>query len=178
MSDALTDIARDGKRAQLLSAIAGKERDFLAAPSREKASELIKMWRGYCHLPRGYWGAPNRAKAQERVALYREYLETGEFDPSPVLADLRSEGVVRIGNGFVVNDEEIDGLVWEAIYRAGDSKPVNHSVFRLKVSVKAERVTCAACPFFGCGYCTHCNSRVGEEFAVRRERAAKGAGLL
>lgn len=182
MSDALTDTVRDGRTARLRSVITEVEREFLKDPSPEKASRLVEMWQQYHEIPRGYWSAPNREKARERISLYREYLETGEFDPAPVLADLCAEGVVMVGNGFIVNDEEIAALVSRTVSRAlreaSPGGPVNHSVFRLKVFVEAERVTCAACPFFGCGCCSDCNSRVGEEFAVRRERVAKGVSLL
>lgn len=175
MSDALTDIARDARRQELLSRIDRAEEEFLAAPSAEKARELEELWRQYAHLPRGYWGGPNIVKAYERIAFYREWKPgTEEW-----LARVRGPGpdamVLRTGMGFISNLPVLEDLVRHALAEQA-REPVDLSVFRVRVALEAERVTCAACPLFGpgCLVGAACNSRVEEELNVRKERAERG----
>ena len=168
MSDALTDIARDAEREGLLFRIGRLEREFVAAPSAARAAELEALWRKYMGVGRGYWGASDAARARERVAFYRGWKPGDEVWLARLL---EADGVViRYGAGFIVNSRAVEEVIERALLRVGG--PLDYSVFRLKLTVEAERLTCAACPFFGdaCLMGTACNSRVEEELAVRKAR--------
>lgn len=168
MSDALSDIARDAEREGLLSRIGRLEKEFIAAPSADRAAELERLWRKYMGVGRGYWGASDTAKAQERVALYRDWKPGNE---AWLACLLEADGVViRYGAGFIVNSRAVEEIIERALLKLGG--PLDHSVFRLKLAVEAERLTCGVCPLFGdaCLMGTACNSRVEEELAVRKAR--------
>jgi len=178
LSDALTDIARDARRQELLSRIDRAEEEFLAAPSAEKARELEELWRQYARLPQGYWGGPNAVKAHERIAFYRDWKPGAE----EWLARVRRRGtrdiVLRIGMGFVSNARDLEDLVMRALAEQV-GEPVDLSVFRIKVTLEAERVTCRSCPLFGfpCLVGVTCNSRVEEELVARKQMAERGRVL-
>jgi hypothetical protein len=80
--------------------------------------------------------------------------------------------------GFISNLQVLEGLVRRALAEQG-GEPVDLSVFRVRVALEAERVTCATCPLFGhaCLVGAACNSRVEEELKVRKERAERGRTL-
>jgi len=170
LSDALTDIARDAEREGLLFRIGRLEREFVAAPSADRAAELEELWRRYMSVGRGYWGASDSARARERVAFYRDWKPGDEVWLARLLNTDADTVTIRYGAGFIVNSRAVERVIERALRKAGGM--LDHSVFRLKLVVEAERVTCAVCPLFGdaCLIGTACNSRVDEELAVRKAR--------
>jgi hypothetical protein len=177
LSDALTDIRRDEERQRLLGRIRRLEREFLAEPDREKARELERLWVGYARLPHGYWGGPNRSKAFERVAYFHQWRPE---DGMEWLARFHREDVVvvRTGDGFVVGNDAFEDLFARAVFEQGCG-PFAHSVFRARVRIEVERLTCRACPRFNelCGTVV-CHSKVDAELAERWKRVERGRALV
>ena len=60
MSDALTDIARDQRRNQLLKEYNVKARKFSAEPCRENLDETIAAARAVDSVIGGYWGGETK----------------------------------------------------------------------------------------------------------------------
>lgn len=177
MSDALTDIARDTKREGIVARIRRLEKEFVAAPSAEKARELEGLWREYMRVPRGYWGSSDAVRAQERIAFYRDWQPGDERWLAQLLGETDGSVVLRTGWGFVSDMHAVEEVVTRALVKAGGL--FDFSVFRVKLAVEAERVTCASCPRFGqpCLMGVTCNSRVEGELALRKARAERGRVL-
>lgn len=176
MSDALTDIRRDEERMGLLQRIRQLEREFLAAPDREKAGDLERLWAAYAQMRRGYWGGPNKALAWERVAWYHAWRPE---EGTEWLARFYGEGAtVETGAGFVADSRVFEDLFKRAVLEQGQG-PFSHSVFRVKIRMEVERLTCRNCPRFSktCGTAV-CDSQVDEELAERKKLAKEGRVLV
>lgn len=183
MSDALTDIARDQHRSELLEEIANTERDFLTQPTKQKASRLIELWKRYIYTPRGYWTSSNTTWAYERIGYFAKYLETGEVpnlpgvrlkeDPPGVI-----DTIIRVGAGFIV--DQIEDRILDEVYKVCKG-PLNYKNFHIRLVLeKAEEVTCKACPNLSdiCGYHYGCESKCMEELHVRKALADEGRHVI
>jgi len=176
LSDALTDIRRDEERAELLRCIYRLEREFLAAPDREKAGELERLWAAYARQPHGYWGGPNSVKAYERVAYFHDWQPE---DGTRWLAEFYGEGIaVRTGASFLMDRDVFEEMFARIVFEQ-KCGPFAHSVFRVKVKMEVERLTCRSCPKFSelCGTVA-CYSKVERELEERWRKADYGRALV
>lgn len=182
MSDALTDISRDEARAKISKKIYDLESDFSADPIKEKAVELIELWRQLLLSPKGYSSSPNTWFAYERIGMYKMYLESGEIpnlrlSNKATINTKRAEIFLRYGNGFIMEDS-LGDWISSAIYENTGKMP-RYRNFKVKLTLEeVEEVTCMNCPCFN-GYCgsIECRSINPEELDERKDIASYGKKL-
>ncbi len=79
MSDALTDIARDERRAEVSERILELEMKFLDDNINiAEVGKLIQLWEEYRSIGRGYWGMSSQKLASRRIEKYKSFLANGE----------------------------------------------------------------------------------------------------
>ncbi len=175
MSDALTDIYRDQKRAEILREIEKKEREFYKSPSRELAKELIALWERYANSGRGYWGSPNIRLAHAKMGFYKHFIDTGiapirVFPEPPHDHDtwIAIRAIEGHGRWMGIDLDDMLCLIARRKYDRDDA---------LKVKVDKEGnlvitpLTCHTCPEMfdrcGCGITEYCK---GNDVEARKER--------
>jgi len=74
MSDALTDIARDDRRAKAYRGYFGRLYDYLQESSKENYKKLEEAAKETDAVPRGYWGSPTNLEKwlKERVKKLKQ----------------------------------------------------------------------------------------------------------
>ena len=175
MSDALTDIYRDQKRAEILREIEKKEREFYKSPSRELAEKLIELWKRYSDIGGGYWTSSNLEMAYAKIGFYLHFIETG-IAPIRVFPEPLSERDTWIawraigghGQWMGIDLDDMLCLIARRKYDRDDT---------LKVKVDKEGnliitpLTCHTCPEMfsklGCRIPEYCK---GNDVEARKER--------
>ncbi|MDN5302760.1 MAG: hypothetical protein PWQ60_2274 [Thermoanaerobacteraceae bacterium] len=171
MSDALTDIERDIKLAELKRIIEEKERQFLKTPSKQLAGELYCLWKSYTESPGGYGSSPDCLKAAERMAFYNDWTEGRGVELLRKYYD-NDTMVLRIGEGFIV-EPNIDSFILRTLYKT--IEPVYHSKVAVKITVEpVGKITCNQCPYFGQHCHLGCESYVKEEYRERKNKVKGG----
>lgn len=164
MSDALTDIARDKEREDILSKIGLGAKEFELNPSTDKAYDLIRLWERYMNVGPGYWGKPNEIRAKEQISILKRYLKTWVIEKIDVPTETDPDvfdRVISIGVGFVVG-KELENWIIKNLY------PYKKYRIILKKE-KVEEVSCKDCPLIG-SRCIGCQSRNREEMAERMRK--------
>jgi len=72
MSDALTDIARDERRARVLRKIV--ELEGKGDLTTAEIEELIRLWEEYKSIGRGYWTVSDQKLADRKIKEYANLL--------------------------------------------------------------------------------------------------------
>ncbi len=174
MSDALTDIYRDQKRAEILREIEKKEREFYDSPSKELAEKLIELWKRYSDVRGGYFASSNLDMAYAKIGFYLHFIETGilsdVFPEPPHDYDtwIAIRAIQGHGQWMGIDLDDMLCLIAKRKYGRDDA---------LKVEVEKEGnlvitpLTCHTCPEVfdrcGCGITEYCK---GNDAEARKER--------
>ncbi len=174
MSDALTDIYRDQKRAEILREIEKKEREFYDSPSKELAEKLIGLWKRYSDVRRGYFASSNLDMAYAKIGFYLHFIETGMlsdvFPEPPHDHDtwIAIRAIHGHGQWMGIDLDDLLCLIARRKYGRDDA---------LKVKIDKEGnlvitpLTCHTCPEVfdrcGCRITEYCK---GNDVEARKER--------
>ena len=193
MSDALTDILRDEERENIRAVIAELEEKFYKRPTKRAAKELIRAWRNYLEIPRGYQSSSDHRLAYAKIAAYTQYVRTGEypFDVFPEPFGNQQRQIAKITD-IVLEKRPLKEPVEIPVYRAvgghGDWMADIDEIVALAAEVaigrsdavkmiiseegiRFEELTCDVCPFFrGCDITDRCKGFVEEVLTERRKR--------
>ena len=157
MSDALSDIARDQHRGEVLAEIKKAEEQFFKRPTKKQAREIIKLWKKYRSIGRGYWGSSSSSWANMRIGQFLEFCDSKRdltiFDNLP---DFSKKCFYRaIGGHGKWMGEDLDNFFSELVKMFTGQSDVAVVEFDKKEKVlKVTAPTCKNCPqIFGCyGY--------------------------
>jgi len=81
MSDGCTDVYRDDEKANVVYWIRKNEEKFRGKKvPKETAKELIRLWKKFKDIRRGYWTNENTGFANYMIERYTELIETGKTE--------------------------------------------------------------------------------------------------
>lgn len=168
MSDAMTDIAKDIKRENILEKISFLEYELIESLSKEKAISIIKLWNAYVNVSSGYSENSNELLAQYQIYKLKECIKNGNID---WLKEKHSKkninefnGVIAVGNGFI-SKGDIEDWILNILYKNFGNP--HYGKFKISLKIEnIEKISCKNCPYIGnnCGIVL-CNSENGEELA-------------